>query len=768
MGAWFDEQRPQSNEDVLRSFDMRETPLSEYLGAKLSEGFDYTTTRVLSDEFRVAGAEEKAYGKDPRPAVDPNEMVFADTEGQERLTKTDRPIQTKEEWAKSESFRPGIKYEKVGEMTPVRAQILADDYDNRRYRDSLLERSPTGMRSILGFGAGMIGSLPDPVNVVSFGAVGAGRTFARAAVIGAAENVAASALVDAVVLPDLAARGEDVGFKEFAMDSMFAAAIGSLFGVGGQALKNATESARMRTHVPDRQVLANSLEKAAVDVADGRPADVRDVLKLEKESLGRLYDEALLHPMGGDSKDASVRLTRETFADDVDRAISSVLVEKGSGKARPDGSITFDAGYGLVKIIWKHGEESSRVPGMQVRKEDILAFPGIIKEYEPTFDKRHGGVDWVVQREDGRQVVYGVREYAEDGVAHLVTVHVPDPGKEKATLSSRLKTGETSGSSSALSRLIQDTTDGASPLTRTGAESLDAQAGKNITTVEVPVKAKTAPAPLDLADSDIKLLDAWRRDEIKHLNANPVKDPVYDFVRGRIDASSVTSEERKTLNSKYGQSIWAKKGTGVALDVLETEIELSPEFATLRSDFGGDNLYSHLTDNAKSNKSHREEAIRAIDQEYYRLEQEIRDYYREEAARESRALAGENEAPNGPQEAAPGSDPVGRGTEGQSAAVDDGPDDWERAFGPSTEPNARWGDPHPEVFTDPAEIIRRESTPDVTEQAMAAHIDALEADGKLLEIDHRELSDARETTSRAEQYGEHLLNIAECAAKVVS
>ena len=493
MSVWFNEISPASEAETLHSFFSRETPLGEFAEANVSAGYDHTTTRVIQDAFRISRAEEEAYGPDRRAVVDSYDMAFAGPEERAALAQTNRPIMSKEEWQKSEWHRPSIDFERAGEMTPVRAQIMAEDFDARRYRESLLARSPDGvLRSVLGFGAGMIGSLPDPVNLIGAGGVAAGRTVGKAALIGAAENVAASALADAMVLPNLAIHGEDVGFKDFVMDSMFAAAIGGMFGAGGQALKNATGTARMRAHMNERKVLADSMEKAVADVADGRPASVQGVLQLEREALGRLYDESLLHPLGGDPDNPQVRLAREGFADDLGRQIDGLLVDRGRGKLKPDGEITADTKYGLVKIIWKHGEESPKASDIQVTKEDVLRLPEVIRDFIPTFDRRHRGLEWVVQREDGRQVIYAAKEFDEDGTAHLVTVYVPYGGKEKAALSSRLNPFEGSGSPSELPRPVQDTADGASPLTATRAENPLAQAGREIITNEPLVKSASS------------------------------------------------------------------------------------------------------------------------------------------------------------------------------------------------------------------------------------------------------------------------------------
>lgn len=474
MGAWFEEVRPQSVEDAVRSFEIRETPLGEYLGAKVSEGFDYTTTGRVLDEKRIQSAEEKAYGPDWRLYLNDGDLTSTEIESVNDLLRPARPVLTKKDWIESEWFRPSIDFEKAGEMTPVRAQLMAEDFDKRRYRDSLIERSPTGFRSILGFGAGMIGSLPDPVNLVGFGAVATGRTLGKAALIGAAENMAATTLTDAVVLPDLAARGEKVGFQEFVMDNMFAAAIGGLFGVGGQALKNAVGTARVRTHATERHVLADSLERAVADVADGRPADVREVLRLERDGLSRLYDEALANPLGGDPHTPQVRLAFAQLADDLGVQLGDILVDRGSGKLRPSGEIKADSNFGMVKFIYRHGEESRLPADKQITKGDVLAFPEILREYMPDYDPRYGSYQWVVERGDSQRVMYVAKLFEEEQAGHLATVHVLfDDKAESRPLSQKIGAGPAPESSSQGSRLGGDTAEGAlsSPASESGAAS---------------------------------------------------------------------------------------------------------------------------------------------------------------------------------------------------------------------------------------------------------------------------------------------------------
>jgi hypothetical protein len=884
MRIFTDELTAPSLEESVSGFDLRETPLGEYLGAKVSEGFDYTTTGRFMDERRIRQAEEEAYGRDTRPAVDSYDMAFADPEAQANLTKTDRPIMSKLDWEKSEHFRQGIQYEKAGEMTPVRAQILAEDFDKRRYRDSLIERSPTGFRSVLGFGAGMIGSLPDPVNLIGFGGVAAGRTLGKAALIGAAENVAATTLADAVVLPDLAARGEKVGFQEFVMDNMFAAALGGLFGLGGQALKNATSTARLRAHMPERQTLAGSLEKAVADVADGRPADVREVLRLEKEALGRLYDEALLHPLGGNPNDPQVRLAREGFADDLGRQIDGLLVDRGSGKLRPDGEITADTKYGLVKVIWKHGEESGKAPDLQVTKEDILRLPEVIREFVPAYDKQHGGMEWVVQREDGRQVIYAAREFVEDGVTHLVTVHVPGPGKEKAALSSRLNPVEAPGSPSELSRPIRDTAAGASNLTPSGAENLRAQAEKKITTdsgaVKGEVSLKPSPAKelwqmtraefvthyreMELAaradsikryEAEIALLESGKapanemeavywgdrpariaqlKEMIAEIKGRGEPDKNYDFFHKRevdkalkagkdvpdavrreyapekgevtphraavesavapfmenapgaaptriINAKDIPPDKTAFAARLYpGQEIihegWFDHRTGEVVLVADHLTQQRAVEVWMHEQIGHHGLRKVFGDKSEMNLF-----LDAVAERYGHTGANARYMAEEEVAKIAEKMSFGSKLTEEERSIWSQLVEAVRAWLVRNGLAEVSDKDIHRVLQESLtqvrkgeeKPQAKpgvvqFGDPKPERFAEPKEVIQRaEQSPEISEQAMHAQIEAMREKGQLRGVDHFEMQEAGAATERAERYGEHLLNIAECAAKVV-
>jgi hypothetical protein len=443
----------ETERDVASDFLLRETPPGEYLGAKLDRGFDFSTTRMVKDAVKVGYAEDAAYGPaDPRPEYNLHRPELWGPDGYDPL----RPYRMDEAtWKASEYYREGVLY--TPKMTRARARILAEDFDRRRYRDSLIERSPSGLRSVLGFGAELLGNLPDPVNLLPLGLAGKGTTILARTGWAALEGAVSTGLADALVLPDLARRGEDVGWQDAANDILFGGLIGGVLGGAGKFLKDrraARLEARKRTVMSDRATAGAALDKALDDFSTGRPVDVRPVLDTpegqrllrEVQEIGRVYDDALWAPLSPSANTEAV--LRSRIAEALDPSWAEIVVDKGSGRIER-GRIRRELDYGLTKIIYEHGEASKTKPELQVSREDILDFPRVIREYEPAEVRVENGSaawTWVVRGQDGGKVIHVAKLFTEgDGRPHLVTSHVANEGspypfsrelttKEKAAL----------------------------------------------------------------------------------------------------------------------------------------------------------------------------------------------------------------------------------------------------------------------------------------------------------------------------------------------
>jgi len=89
----------------------------------------------------------------------------------EKAKNTGIPL-VEEEWRASSDYRPGLEYK--GGMTDSAAKLLAKRYDQAKQTEYLMDRS--GALAWFGYATGTImGAIPDPVNLIPFGAVLKGR-----------------------------------------------------------------------------------------------------------------------------------------------------------------------------------------------------------------------------------------------------------------------------------------------------------------------------------------------------------------------------------------------------------------------------------------------------------------------------------------------------------------------------------------------------------------------------------------------------------------
>jgi hypothetical protein len=157
--------------------------------------------------------------------------------------------------------------------------------------------------------------------------------------------------------------------------------------------------------------------------------------RAEREQLARAYDEVRTQPHGP-INDPLVRIRPE--------GLDEILVERGPVFER-DGSIIvrgerlrklFDTkeGYGFVKIIWRHGEASGKAESVQVRRDDVIALPDVVRDFEPSRVEGSPKSDrftreYRIER-DGRTVVYVITRFTgTDGRDHVVSIHVQEPGR---------------------------------------------------------------------------------------------------------------------------------------------------------------------------------------------------------------------------------------------------------------------------------------------------------------------------------------------------
>lgn len=171
---------------------------------------------------------------------------------------------------------------------------------------------------------------------------------------------------------------------------------------------------------------------------NGEQVSVAHMVTAEQAQLDAAYQRVLESP-AGKAFDPIVHITPDD--------INGVVIARGGWNGRGDVEVK-GAGWGLVKLIWKHGEESPKAPERQVTRDDVLNFPEIIRRFDPaeeaTADGNRGRA-WRVVRPDAdgvpRVVTYADSLINGQAGRHLVTVHVLDDAHAKTAVLSKEKTG---------------------------------------------------------------------------------------------------------------------------------------------------------------------------------------------------------------------------------------------------------------------------------------------------------------------------------------
>lgn len=269
----------------------------------------------------------------------------------------------------------------------------------------------------------------------------------------------------------------------------------------------------------------------AADFEENKPLDqVRERLASETEKVAKAYDEVLREPRGA-ADDPLVRMT----PDDIGEILlerGPVLPPKGEIEVRP-------GGFGLVKVIWKHGERSKSKPEFQVTRKDVLRLPTIMQDFKPIQDEQGAKgerlLEWQVERPDGKKVVYSTRKFTEtDKRQHVVTIMVNEernaamkakplsekkgPSAESPGGASTAAAGDTAPGASSIATSPKGQADAATvarikdALNREGVEPSD----ENVATVDLIARAREKDAAAVDALPDT-LTDAEFMSKIKEI-----------------------------------------------------------------------------------------------------------------------------------------------------------------------------------------------------------------------------------------------------------
>lgn len=364
------------------------------------------------------------------------------------------------------------------------AEALAKSADDRL--SMLMTSNPDWSSYAWAFAGGAVGSFRDPLVVGSLalgGGPGAARTIAGRIITVAAKEALLNGATTAATQPFVQdwrrQAGLTHGYDEAAQNVLFAAGFGGLLGAGGGAVGELFAAGGRRAAAarleelaladPDVSVSAKRAIAGEIDAAleilqplrEGLPPEARGALDAleqraaERAQLEEAYGLVSANPTGP-VRDPLVEIT----PDDIDK----LIVARGAFRNINELDLSSRSGWGLVKVIWRHGEASTKPPELQIRRDDITALPDVLRDFEASRTGENWR-EWRVLR-DGRVIVYADATMPEG--RHLVTAYVQEPGSKGADLPLSRKKGGRAGSSSDVFSAPGDTGPGLSQSTPGG------------------------------------------------------------------------------------------------------------------------------------------------------------------------------------------------------------------------------------------------------------------------------------------------------------
>lgn len=373
--------RVEDERDILTTAVGYVPTMGEALGAKVREGFDMTTTRMLSDEMRVGAAERKAYGETAQDYMRQASMMGGiDIPGFER--EPSKVVRyNKADYEASPYFRKGVAWQDG--WSEQRARIMAEDYDDRRYRKELLERRDpvAGLgEQVLGFGASLLGNLPDPINLIPFGAGVKGATLAATVGRASLEGAIGTAVADAIVVPDLKSRGEDVGFADAVSDVLAGAVLGGILGGAGYGISRSLDRLAERRASKEASVVNQSLRELGVDVPervspDTAMGDALNMRTWDGVAPDSAADAASLVDMGTGENFVEAKLALRTNLGSVERAEAAKLLESAIDDVAEGRAASVGEALRETDLYRKMPEEVRNAINAEVERVDPVVPP---------------------------------------------------------------------------------------------------------------------------------------------------------------------------------------------------------------------------------------------------------------------------------------------------------------------------------------------------------------------------------------------------------
>ncbi|RWG26408.1 hypothetical protein [Mesorhizobium sp.] len=497
---------PLSKADLLDSalsqpLSLTSTLYEEGKGGAL-ESFGLGTVLRQSQVPLPAPSEEAPYGFDPEgldvPAgISPQDYLQGNWVTPDMIAKKRQEMGalTEDQYKQSPSYRKDIPYDPG--MTETRAAALAAMDDARKVRELYAQKRP-----LAAFLGSMAGQALDPINYIPVGGpMVKGAAIARFGRIGgealtAGLDAAANTALFGVGTARVRAQfGDDVSWQALVSQIATAGLIGSAFGTVAGAIGR-----RMDIRVAEaeqRLATLQTTQEARIALNEGIDAIIRgEDVNLspnatepisraagEVSDLSRAYDEVRANPTGS-ARDPLVSITPDD--------IEGTIVARGAFGTVNEADVSSKRGWGLVKIIWGHGENSPEEAPYRISKEDVTDLPNVVRRFEPSSVSADGTQrEWRVER-DGRTVVYADSLMPEG--RHVVTAYVQRPDRAGAEALLSKERPAAAGSLSEAGNPLQDTDQALNPRVTGGQPQLPAT--QNIAQKVAVDNSKAAPEPL--------------------------------------------------------------------------------------------------------------------------------------------------------------------------------------------------------------------------------------------------------------------------------
>lgn len=442
-------------------------------------------------------------------------------------------------------FRENIPYDPG--MTETRAAALASADDARTVRQHYASKRP-----ISAFIGNLGGQALDPINYVPIAgpavkaaAVSRAGRFAGEVLTASADAAANTAIFGIGTASERAKFGDDVSWQSTVSQIATAALIGSAFGAISGAIGKRVD-ARSMSEAELRLGTLKTTQEARIALNEGIDAMARgEDIRLspnsteplarvagEIDGLSRAYDAIRDEPTGP---------AREPLIAILPEDIEGTLVARGAFKDVNELEFS-KRGWGLVKVIWGHGDKSAEPPEFQVSKGDITDLPNVIRKYEPSSVSPDGlRREWRVER-DGRTVVYADSMMGERG-RHLVTTYIPRTPDELTMPLSKERPAALPGSRPQAGNLVGDTVGDRSIGTSEAGQSMPARGNIAQRPVIDNTVARPEPAPEGIKQAEAATA---KPDDAKALAAQYRVDPQTGSFAEEAEVAQLAAEGRLT------------------------------------------------------------------------------------------------------------------------------------------------------------------------------------------------------------------------------